>query len=137
MLKLLLAIAAFCDGFFYGLSESARQKRSIPLLEAAPTPLLLPPAREPIDTRLTEYIEAEFFKQMDYAPDADEAIPLPEMSRADLVCFLLDEAWAQGKSTYSELIDYVKAQSGEGCSRRAVSNWKKARKLNGDQEQAA
>ena len=49
--------------------------------------------------------------------------------RAKIVEALLDEAWMQGRTTYSALIEYVKQQSGQGCSKKTVSAWKKSRML--------
>jgi len=49
--------------------------------------------------------------------------------RAAIVEALLDEAWQQGRTTYSDLIEYVKDQSGTGCSKKTVSAWKKSRML--------
>ncbi|NJL22874.1 MAG: hypothetical protein HC895_21915 [Leptolyngbyaceae cyanobacterium SM1_3_5] len=160
LLKLLSNIAAFLDGFFYGLSDTARleqrpglrQRYAIALLEAAPAPLLLPAAREaltPIEletisqaetihmsrSQLIEYIDANFPTT---EPEPEPQLePQPQMTRAQLVEALLDEAWTRGKSTYSDLIDYVKLHSGKGCSRRTVAAWKESRKLNGDSEAAA
>lgn len=50
-------------------------------------------------------------------------------SRSQLVMSLLDEAWGQGMTTYPQLIAYVAAQSGTGCSKRVVAQWKRERKL--------
>jgi hypothetical protein len=61
----------------------------------------------------------------------------PRRERAALVDGLLDEAWSQGLTTYPELIAYVKANTGEACSRRAIANWKRKRGLLDQVEQAA
>lgn len=53
----------------------------------------------------------------------------PRRERAALVEGLLDEAWVQGLTTYPQLIAYVKEQTGEACSRRAIANWKRQRGL--------
>lgn len=50
-------------------------------------------------------------------------------SRALVVEALLDEAWMQGLRTYAQLIKYVQLASGQGCSKKTVSAWKKSRKL--------
>jgi ribosomal protein S10 len=50
-------------------------------------------------------------------------------SRTQLVMSLLDEAWGQGMTTYPQLIAYVAAQSGTGCSKRVVAQWKRERGL--------
>lgn len=50
-------------------------------------------------------------------------------SRALVVEALLDEAWQQGLRTYAQLIKYVQLASGQGCSKKTVSAWKKSRKL--------
>lgn len=49
--------------------------------------------------------------------------------RTALVLQLLDEAYHQGFRTYAQLIDYVKEQTGEGCSKRIVASWKRSRGL--------
>ena len=49
--------------------------------------------------------------------------------RAAIVEALLDEAWMQGLRTYAQLIKYVQLASGQGCSKKTVSAWKKSRKL--------
>ena len=49
--------------------------------------------------------------------------------RGKLVEELLDEASQEGAVTYDEFILFVKEKTGEGCSRRIVASWKKARKL--------
>lgn len=53
----------------------------------------------------------------------------PELTRGQLIEALLDEAYAQGITTYPQLIAYVTAQTGTGCSRRAIAAWKKQRGL--------
>lgn len=53
----------------------------------------------------------------------------PRRERAALVVGLLDEAWSQGLTTYPQLIAYVKEHTGEACSRRAIANWKRERRL--------
>jgi hypothetical protein len=53
----------------------------------------------------------------------------PPQSRSQLVMSLLDEAWGQGMTTYPQLIAYVAAQTGTGCSKRVVAQWKRERKL--------
>lgn len=52
-----------------------------------------------------------------------------EMSRTELVTALLDEAWGLGHTTYPQLINYVREQSGTGCSKRVISAWKRSRGL--------
>lgn len=66
--------------------------------------------------------------------------PQPLLDRAALVIALLDEAYSQGIEGYATLIAYVKQQSGTGCSRRTIAEWKKLRGLIPEQssgEQAA
>lgn len=143
MLNLLLqpfaAPIAFCEGFLQGLKEP--QQRTTSHLEAAPQPPQLPP-HEPTAPAEVEVIVISERVPMDYTrlvefidPMLGETSEPPQMSRADLVTALLDEAWTRGKSSYAELIDYVKQQSGTGCSRRAIARWKEARKLDSDQAQ--
>lgn len=50
-------------------------------------------------------------------------------NRATLVSALLDEAWVQGRRTYPQLIDYVREQSGTGCRRQTIKDWKVSRGL--------
>lgn len=54
---------------------------------------------------------------------------MPYLDRAAVVMALLDEAHSRGLTTYNQMIDYVKQQTGEGCSRRAIAQWKKGRGL--------
>lgn len=51
----------------------------------------------------------------------------PFSDRIVAVEALLDEAYAQGRRTYAELIGYVEEKSSGGCSKRNVSDWKKER----------
>jgi len=55
--------------------------------------------------------------------------PAPPLTRKELVEALLDEAWSQGSRTYEQLICYVREQSGTGCSKQSIRDWKKARGL--------
>lgn len=136
-----------------------------PLLLLPPARELLTPTEEAIAimsetgsisrSRLIEFID-EFLEAADYQESPElslstpanyqeppefsivpEAIAPPEISRADVVTALLDEAWTQGLQTYEALIGYVREHSGKGCSRREVSAWKKARKLNDSQQNQA
>jgi len=51
------------------------------------------------------------------------------LNRTLVVEGLLDEAWQQGLRTYAQLIKYVELNTGKGCSKRAVSSWKRSRRL--------
>jgi len=51
----------------------------------------------------------------------------PHAQRTAEVFQALDEAQAQGVTTYSALIDFVREKTGTGCSRKLVSKWKKER----------
>lgn len=62
-------------------------------------------------------------------PPAAPASVIPELDRSSLVVALLDEAWSQGRTTYPQLIAYVRQQSGAGCSKRTIANWKRLRGL--------
>lgn len=62
-------------------------------------------------------------------PDTEQQDTLTEVDRATLVLQLLDEAHGRGCKTYAQLIGYVKEQTGTGCSKRTVANWKKQRGL--------
>jgi hypothetical protein len=53
----------------------------------------------------------------------------PDLTRGQLIEALLDEAYAQGITTYPKLIAYITEQTGTGCSRRAIAAWKKSRGL--------
>ena len=150
---LLRAIAAFFDGFFAGLNRPPRSIAAY--LESEPQLPQLPPlpaqllrealtateletiaAAETVQMdreRLIEYIDANFIN----VPEPEPQLQPEQMSRTQVVEALLDEAWLQGKTTYSELIAYVREQSGTGCSRRMIANWKEARKLNESQQKAA
>ncbi|MBE9193345.1 hypothetical protein IQ230_23980 [Gloeocapsopsis crepidinum LEGE 06123] len=51
----------------------------------------------------------------------------PHASRTAEVFHVLDEAQAQGITTYDALIDFVRQKTGTGCSRKLISKWKKER----------
>jgi hypothetical protein len=51
----------------------------------------------------------------------------PHYRRIEQVYQLLDSA--PDRATYEQLIDYVKANTGKGCSRKLISKWKKERSL--------
>lgn len=51
----------------------------------------------------------------------------PHASRTAEVFQALDEAQAQGITTYDALIDFVRQKTGTGCSRKLISKWKKER----------
>jgi|GEM_PF-2830544 len=59
----------------------------------------------------------------------------PAQERPVIVRRALDLAWKQGHRTYPALIESVREQTGIGCSRRTVSDWKKLRGLGGDPQQ--
>jgi hypothetical protein len=79
------------------------------------------------DTQITGQAEAILQDRQDSKPPLPEAEP--ELDRPTVVLQLLDEAYGQGCRTYAQLIGYVKTQTGTGCSKRAVANWKKQRGL--------
>lgn len=109
---------------------------AVPLVEspvaAEPLPLLIP-------TPEPESTEAEKPPtEGDVEPQPELHQQTAELSQAELlqslagdrsrqVTELLDEAAAQGLSTYPQLMEYVKERTGTSCSRRTISNWKKAR----------
>ena len=70
-------------------------------------------------------------------PTIPEVQPDLTGDRSQIVMALLDEAYLIGKTTYPELIAYVEKHTGKGCSRRVISNWKKARKLVAAESEAA
>lgn len=49
--------------------------------------------------------------------------------RLPWVLQLLDEGHGRGLKTYAQLIAYVKEQTGKGCSKRIVADWKRSRGL--------
>lgn len=51
----------------------------------------------------------------------------PHERRTNQVFLALDKAAAQGATTYNELIEFVRAETGTGCSRKLVARWKKER----------
>jgi hypothetical protein len=61
--------------------------------------------------------------------EAEQSSAASPSDRKSVVEGLLDEAWQQGLTTYAQLIGYVEAHTGKGCSKRVISAWKKARKL--------
>jgi len=67
------------------------------------------------------------------SPDSD--LKEPAQERPVIVRRALDVAWKQGHRTYPALIESVREQTGIGCSRRTVSDWKKLRGLVGDSQQ--
>jgi hypothetical protein len=68
--------------------------------------------------------------QEELTPTEAEQFPAVSPSdRKSVVEGLLDEAWQQGLTTYAQLIGYVETHTGKGCSKRVISAWKKARKL--------
>jgi hypothetical protein len=100
----------------------------------------------PASTRLGEFVEPNSVITVpaELVTVAVEPVPVqlgttvpsedrkPHQERTLLVMGLLDEAWGQGLTTYSQLIHYVQQQSGEACSRRAIANWKRERGLLSD-----
>lgn len=49
----------------------------------------------------------------------------PHERRTNQVFLALDKGAALGLSSYAELIDFVRDQTGTGCSRKLISRWKK------------
>lgn len=131
--KLTLALTWFSIGLlkatYSRLQAHARQS------------LALPPS-----TRLGEFVQVDttITVPVELVTVAVEPVPIqlgtpvpskegkPHQERTLLVMGLLDEAWGQGLTTYSQLIAYVQQQSGEACSRRAIANWKRERGLLSD-----
>ena len=123
---------------------------SPPLLKSAATPTPEQPAPTPESIYIGDYpvgshaamfVTPEFAAgnitelviQLPPAPN-DALVAIADVltlapGRAKIVEALLDEAWMQGRTTYSALIEYVKQQSGQGCSKKTVSAWKKSRML--------
>jgi hypothetical protein len=135
------AIALLKNGFI-----TAYRRRQLPSAKTVNVPILAV-----LETPTISAIEMEALQVAEsvslYVPVSSPPEPKPEIqslipeavaevvplritqTRAVLVHTLLDEAWELGYQTYPALIDYVQRHTGEGCSRRAIANWKKARGL--------
>jgi hypothetical protein len=103
------------------VEEPEQPANTVVELVLLPVPNPLPAAVAPGSTRLPDWGDAEPM------PPVSPVQPTPD--RNQMVIALLDEAYAQGHTTYADLIGYVRAQTGTGCSRRVVAAWKKTRKL--------
>ncbi len=69
------------------------------------------------------------------APEAPSAFPFkgrPHWRRIKQVFEVLEEA---GTGTYTELVNYVRATTGTGCSRKLISKWKKVRSQNNERSE--
>jgi hypothetical protein len=53
----------------------------------------------------------------------------PHWQRSATVETVLRTAWAEGQYRYSELIETVRQQTGQGCSRRAIARFKRVHGL--------
>ncbi|NJN57765.1 MAG: hypothetical protein HC879_09830 [Leptolyngbyaceae cyanobacterium SL_5_9] len=118
------------SGLFIGRICSAAIAFVSGLLSLPPQTNALPAAEQPVITvepgnRLAEFVIEVSQNDIPTAP-----LDLPtQQERAVTVQMLLDEAWGIGLTTYPQLIEYVKQKSGEGCSRRAIAQWKRERRL--------
>jgi|GEM_PF-5908302 len=94
-----------------------------------PVPIALPPAGKTVTVETTTVplssVEQEIVAVAEQAAAMVE--PQTRHQRALVVTALLDEAWSQRLTTYPQLLEYVKAHTGEACSRRAIANWKRDR----------
>lgn len=94
---------------------------------------------EPLDQALTVNVSSVRVEELtpvekEMVIVAEEAaivssVKKPRNQRTALVEALLDEAHSQGAATYPQFMNYVKEQTGEACSKRAIANWKKSRGL--------
>lgn len=135
------AISLFRSGFV--TAYRSRQLPSTTTVNVSSVALVEPPAISAIEKEALQvaesvslYIpvssppESKLVSQSLTPETAAEGVPSKTtQTRTDLVHTLLDEAWALGYQTYPTLINYVQRHTGEGCSRRAIANWKKARGL--------
>lgn len=87
------------------------------------------PARYALDYGIMTDAEQAAIHEAPEGWGAIEADDAPSVDRKTLILASLDEAWSQGLRTYAQLIKYVELQTGKGCSKRVVSDWKKVRKL--------
>lgn len=125
-----------------------RRRNRIKLLPAAPEPIepaLLPAEIEAIQVAEQVAVPPILFalaaqpllEPVGAVDDATEPDiqPVPqnadsaEPDRLSLVLQLLDEGHGRGFKTYAQLIGYVKEQTGKGCSKRVVADWKRSRGL--------
>jgi len=118
------------SGLFVGRICSAAIAFISGLLSLPPQTNTLPAAEQPVITvepgnRLAEFVVEISQDDIPTAP----LEPPTQQERAVTVQMLLDEAWGTGLQTYPQLIEYVKQQTGEGCSRRAIAAWKRERRL--------
>ncbi|MGB3493848.1 MAG: hypothetical protein WBA57_14055, partial [Elainellaceae cyanobacterium] len=65
-------------------------------------------------------------KESTLPPDPE---PQSSLDRAERVQQLLGVAWGLGFNTYPQLIEYVREQTGQGCSRRAIAQFKQRQGL--------
>lgn len=104
-----------------------------PILPELVLPQLQPQPNAPVEALPIQEVigQPEIVLQdiQDMSDIQDTADPLPEADRATVVLQLLDEAHGRGCRTYIQLIDYVKEQTGTGCSKRTIAAWKKQRGL--------
>ncbi|MBW4474690.1 MAG: hypothetical protein KME45_30580 [Stenomitos rutilans HA7619-LM2] len=102
-----------------------------PLEPGTPTPIALPPAGKTVTVETTTVPLSPVEREL--VAVAEQAAAMVESQnrnqRSLVVTALLDEAWSQGLTTYPQLLEYVKAHTGEACSRRAIANWKRQRGL--------
>lgn len=121
---LALAIAWAIVRLLKGITRSLHQQ--LEHLEAPATVLDRSTLAEASDVVT---IEAAAVREAETALPA--AIPTAALAiaptRREVVERLLDEAWQQGLTTYPALMDYITEKTGEGCSRRTISEWKKHR----------
>jgi len=53
----------------------------------------------------------------------------PHQRRTSILYQLFALAWKQGLRKYAEIIEFVKQETGTGCSRRPIARWKKEQGL--------
>jgi len=62
-------------------------------------------------------------------PAQPDPEPQSSLDRTEQVQQLLGVAWGLGFNTYPQLIEYVRGQTGQGCSRRAIAQFKQRQGL--------
>ncbi len=94
------------------------------LLEVSPAPLPVEATNIEAIATVTEISEVPELPQPTAKASSKKA-----SSRGQLVEQHLNQAWADGFRTYEQLMNYVELATGKACSKKVISAWKKARKL--------
>jgi hypothetical protein len=59
-------------------------------------------------------------------PVKQAAAPKPKRSQEEVYA-ILDEGYLAGHTTYTQLIEYVRLQTGTGCGKNLITKWKATR----------